>query len=298
MHVFITGATGWVGSALVRDLIAHGHRVTGLSRSEAKGAALAVTGATVLSGTLDDHELLRDAARNADAVAHLGFNHDFSNFAASCEQDRAAIETLGGALEGSDRPLIVTSGLAWLASGRLATEDDTLPHDGSHPRRSEPEASRWRDRGVRATAVRLSPSTHGVGETHGFIPILIDLARRTGVSAYPGEGANRWAGVHRDAAARLFRLVLERGIAEPALEPAWHAVAEEGIAFRDIAAAIGRRLGLPVESREPGHFGWFGAFAAADMAASSTRTRELTGWQPDGPGLIADIADPAYFATP
>lgn len=290
MHVFVTGATGWVGSAITEELIAAGHRVTGLSRTEAKAGPLADAGASVLLGTLDDHALLREAAASADAVIHTAFNHDFAKFAENAAQDQRAIEVLGEALAGSERPLIVTSGVALLAPGRVATEADRLPDDHPFPRRSEIAARALAAQGGRTTTVRLAPSTHGHGD-HGFVPILIDIARQTGVSAYVGDGANRWPAVHRLDAARLYRLVLEHG----ATEPAYHATAEEGIAFRDIAEVIGRRLGVPVEPRDQAHFGWFGSFAALDMPASSQRTQALLGWAPTGPGLLQDLDDPAYF---
>ena len=291
MRVFVTGATGWVGSAVVRELTGAGHQVVGLSRSEEKGRALAAQGAEVLHATLDDLDTLREAARGADAVLHLAFNHDFTRYAEAAVQDRRAIEAIGEELGGTDKVLLVTSGVALLAQGRLATEDDAPPADADLPRRSEVAARELATRGVRAATVRLSPSTHGVGEAHGFVPTLIDLARRTGVSAYVGDGANRWPGVHVDDAARVYRLALESG----AGEAAYHAVADEGVAFRDIAGAIGRKLGLPVEPRAPEHFGWLGMFAGADMAASSARTRTVLGWEPRGPGLLADIADAAYY---
>ena len=290
MHVFVTGATGWVGSVVVRDLIEAGHRVTGLSRSADKAEALAAVGGTVLSGTLDDLDLLGRAAAKADAVIHTAFNHNFSKFAENCEQDRRAIEALGGALVGSERPLIVTSGMAMLAKGRPATEADVPPSGPSYPRQSEAAAAALRERGVRAASVRLAPSVHGIGD-HGFVPILIAKARETGVSAYIGDGANRWPAVHRLDAGRLYRLVLEEGVTRPA----YHACAEEGIAFKDIAAAIGRGLGVPVERREAEHFGWFAGFAGADMAASSEMTREWLGWRPEGPELLADLAQPGYY---
>ena len=291
MRVFVTGATGWVGSAVVGELIGAGHQVTGLARSDDKAAALAATGAKVVRGTLDDHDALRDAAAMADGVIHLGFNHDFSRFAANCEQDRQAIEILGAALEGSDRPLLVTSGVALLAPGRVATEADVAPSDPSYPRKSEAAARALAARGVRAATVRLAPSVHGVGD-HGFVPILVGLAREKGVSAYPGEGLNRWPGVHRSDTGRLYRLALERG----ATEAVYHGIAEEGVPFKAVAAVIGRRLGLPVESRGREHFGWFADFAGADMPASSERTRALLGWTPAGPGLLADIDQPGYYA--
>jgi nucleoside-diphosphate-sugar epimerase len=290
MHVFVTGATGWVGSAVVEELIGAGHRVTGLARSQDKAAALTATGATALIGTLDDHELLHSAAASAEAVIHTAFNHDFSKFSDNAEQDRRAIATLGSALEGSDRPLLVTSGLARLASGRLASEAD-LPSPG-FPRKSEAAAQALADRGLRAATIRLAPSVHGLGD-HGFIPILIRMARETGVSAYIGDGLNRWPGVHRLDAARLYRQALEQGTTETV----YHAVAEEGLAFKDIAGVIGRRLGLPVEPRDRVHFGWFADFAAADMAASSARTRSLLDWQPTGPGLLEDIDQPGYYGA-
>ena len=290
MRVFVTGATGWVGSAVVKELVDAGHQVTGLARSADRAAALDRTGVAVLHGTLDDHDVLRRAASAADAVIHTAFNHDFSKFAENAEQDRRAIETLGSALEGSDRPLLVTGGLALLAPGRVVTETDLAPTDPSYPRKSEAAARALAERGVRATMLRLSPSVHGLGD-HGFIPILIGMAREKGVSAYLGEGLNRWPGVHRLDAARLYRLVLEHG----ATEPAYHAVADEGVAFKAIAQVIGRRLGLPVEPRGREHFGWFADFAGADMPASSERTRSLLGWEPTGPDLLTDIDQPGYY---
>ncbi len=292
MRVFVTGATGWVGSVLVEELLGAGHQVTGLARSDDKAALLAASGATVLRGTLDDLDTLRGAASAADAVVHTAFNHDFSRFAENAEQDRRAIETLGAGLAGSDRPLLVTSGLALLAPGRIATEADEPPSDPSYPRRSEAAAKALATRGVRAATVRLAPSVHGIGD-HGFMRILIGLAREKGVAAYIGEGLNRWPGVHRLDAARLYRLVLEQG----ATEPAYHAVADEGVPFKEIAAVIGRRLGLPVASRGREHFGWFADFAGADMPASSERTRSLLDWTPTGPDLLTDLDQPGYDAA-
>ncbi|MES2198060.1 MAG: SDR family oxidoreductase [Pseudomonadota bacterium] len=289
MHIFVTGATGWVGSAVVEELIGAGHRVTGLARSADKAQALAATGAEVLRATLDDLDVLRRASAAADAVIHTAFNHDFSKFAENAEQDRRAIETMGSALEGSHRALIVTSGVALLAPGRVATELDVPSSDPSYPRKSEATARALAQRGVRAATVRLAPSVHGIGD-HGFIPILIGIAREKGVSAFIGEGLNRWPGVHRLDAARLYRLALEQG----ATAPAYHAIADEGVPFKDIAAVIGRRLGLPIESRGREHFGWFADFAGADMPASSARTRSLLGWQPTGPDLLTDIDQPGY----
>ncbi len=292
MRVFVTGATGWIGSAVTKELVDAGHQVTGLVRSDEKAAALAAVGAKVLRGTLDDLDALRDAASAADGVIHTAFSHDFSKFVEGCEQDRRAIEVMGSALEGSDRPLLVTMGLAMLAPGRIASEADSFPPDFPLPRRSEAAARALVERGIRAATLRLAPSVHGHGD-HGFIAMLIGLAREKGVSAYIGEGLNRWSGVHRLDAGRLYRLVLEQGAAEPV----YHGVADEGVQFKDIAEVIGRRLSLPVEPRGREHFGWFADFAGLDMAASGTRTQSLLGWQPSGPDLLTDIDRPGYYAT-
>ncbi len=287
MHVFVTGATGWVGSAVVDDLLKAGHQVTGLARRRDKAAALVDAGARIVEGTLDDLDTLRDAASAADAVVHTAFNHDFSKFAENAEQDRRAIEVLGGALEGSQRPLLVTSGLSGLPRG--ATEADIPGSAG--PRKSESAARALAERGVHAATVRLSPSVHGLGD-HGFIPIVARLAREKGVSAYIGDGQNCWSGVYRLDAARVYRLALEQGVTEPV----YHAIADEAVPFKEIAEVIGRRLGVPVEPREREHFGWFAMMAGADMAASSARTRSLLAWEPTGPSLISDIDQPGYYA--
>jgi len=287
MHVFVTGATGWVGSSLVQQLIKAGHQVTGLARSDDKAAQLAATGARVLQASLDDLTALRSAAGVADAVVHTAFNHDFSKFAENSEQDRRVIEALGDALQGSQRPLLVTSGLSGLTRGAVETD---VPASAG-PRKSDATARTLLQRGVRAAVVRLPPSVHGLGD-HGFAPILIRLARETGVSAYIGEGQNCWSGVYRHDAARVYRLALEHGVNEPV----YHAVADEAVPFREIAEVIGRRLGLPVEARGREHFGWFAMMAGADMAASSARTRGLLGWEPEGPGLLMDLDQPGYYA--
>jgi nucleoside-diphosphate-sugar epimerase len=293
MRVFVTGAPGWVGSVVVKELLQAGHRVFGLARSDDKAAALIATGAEVLRATLDDLDQLSTAASGADAVIHLAFNHDFSKFAENAEQDCRAIEALGEALAGTDKPLLVTSGVALLALGRIATEADVPLSDPSYPRKSEAAATALIEHGVRAGTIRLAPSVHGVGETHGFVPLLINLAREKGVSAYIGDGANRWPAVHVSDAGRLYRLALETGVTERA----YHAVAEEGIVVREVAEAIGRRLGVPVESRDRDHFGWFADFAGVDMPASSDRTRARLGWEPTGPGLLKDIARPDYYGA-
>lgn len=289
MHVFLTGASGWVGSAVAEDLLAAGHQVTGLVRNAQKAQALTALGMQVVTGTLDDHQLLHDGASRADAVIHTAFNHDFSRFSENCAQDERAIQILGEALRGSDRPLLVTSGLAMIAPGRLATENDLPFVAPAYPRRSEAAARELADKGVRAATIRLSPTVHGVGD-HGFIPILMGLAKQTGVSAWPEDVENRWAAVHRRDAATLYRLALETGVTQAV----YHAAAEEGILFRDIAQAIGKHLGVPAEPRAREHFGWFADFASLDMAASSEQTRAVLSWNPTHPTLLADLAQAQY----
>ena len=295
MRVFVTGATGFIGSALVRELIGAGHQVLGMTRSDAGADALAAAGAQVQRGDLEDLESLRSGADMSDGVIHTAFNHDFSKFAANCEMDRQAIETLGSALEGSDRPLVVTSGTALVAPGRLATEDDAPDaRSASFPRVSEQTADAVAARGVRASVVRL-PQVHDRYK-QGLVTYLIDIARKTGVSAYVGNLSNRWPAAHLLDAVHLYRLALEKGSAGAR----YHAVAEEGVPLREIADAIGRGLKVPVvaQSQEEAtrHFGFLGFFVGLDCPASSALTQQRLGWRPTvETGMIEDLDHASAF---
>ena len=297
MRVFVTGASGWIGSATIDELLAAGHEVTGLARSDASAAALQAKGVQVRRGDLDDLASIRAGAEAAEAVIHLANKHDFTNPAVSIAAERGAVQTIGDTLVGTNRPFLLASGVDGLTQGRLATENDPSPFHGPESPRggSENLALEFVDRGVHSVALRFSPTVHGTGD-HGFIAVIAAVAREKGVSGYPADGTNRWAAVHRSDAARMVALGLAKAPAGARL----HAVAEEGVPTRDIAEAIGRAFGLPVTSIAPddvqGHFGWIGTFFSMDLAATSTMTPELLGWTPTGPTLIEDLDAGAYSA--
>jgi nucleoside-diphosphate-sugar epimerase len=299
MRVFVTGATGHIGTAVVSELLDTGHQVIGLARSDTSAAALRAAGAQIHRGALDDLDSLQEGAAAADGVIHLAFNHDFSDFAAAGAADLRAVETIGAALAGSGKPFVNTAGtllLAFAAPGRVGTEADVA--DPDLPRvASENAAVALAQRGVRSSVVRLAPVVHSSTDRHGFVPTLIGTARDKGVSAYVGDGSNRWPAVHTLDAAHLYRLALEAAPAGSRL----HGVAEQGVPFRDIAAAIGAQLDLPVVSvsaeEAVGHFGFLGAFAAVDNPTSSAHTQELLGWRPEQSALIPDLKAGHYFDT-
>lgn len=295
MRVFVTGASGWIGSAVTDELLAHGHDVIGLARSDESAAAVQAKGAVAHRGSLQDPDGLAKAAQEADGVVHLAFVHDFNDYAAAGRAEHAAVQAMLGALEGSDRPFLLASGLASANIGRPLTEEDASPFRGPDSMRggSENLALDYADRGVRSVALRFAPTVHGMHD-HGFTAQLIRIAREHGVAGYVGDGSTRWAAVHRSDAARLVRLALDRAPAGSRV----HAVAEEGLLSRDLATAIGDHLAVPTVSVAPEeagtHFGWIGRFFGTDITASSTRTRRLLDWHPEQPTLFADIAAGAY----
>jgi nucleoside-diphosphate-sugar epimerase len=294
MRIFVTGATGWIGSAVVPELLYAGHQVLGLARSDTAAASVAGLGAEVHRGDLDDLDSLRAGAAASDGVVHLGYSHDFSRMEAAAQADLAAINAIGTELVGTDRPFVIASGVLGLGSGRVATELD-VPDPGVHPRIAGVQAAlSFATRGVRPSSVRFAPTVHGPGD-HGFVATLVGIAREKGFSGYIDEGGNRWPAVHRLDAANLVRLAVDEAPAGAAL----HATAEEGVPTRAIADAIGRGLDLPVVSipanQASDHFGWMARFFGVDSAASSSATQQLYGWNPVHPGLIADLDAGHYF---
>ena len=295
MHVFVTGATGYIGSAVVQDLLASGHTVLGLARSDASADKLRQIGVEIHRGTVTDPESLAAGARAADGVIHTAFIHDFSEYVENTQVDERAVLAMAQALEGTDKPFVATSGTTVLTPGQLGTEDQAPdPDSPGSPRARSEAALGFSDRGVRTSVVRLPPTVHGAGDT-AFVPAVVAVARQSGVSAYVGDGENRWPAVHRLDAARLFRLALES--AEPGAR--LHGVAEQGVRLRDIAQAIGDGLGVPVRSipaEEAGqHFGFLGGFLSVDNPTSSAITRGTLGWTPTGPGLLDDVRHAGYL---
>ncbi|MFI9251970.1 SDR family oxidoreductase [Streptomyces sp. NPDC053069] len=300
MRIFVTGASGWIGSAVVPELIEAGHQVVGLARSDASAAALTAAGAEVVRGTVEDLAVLQDAAAASDGVIHLAFQHDIAfsgDFRGAAEADRRAVDAFGEALAGTGRPFVLASGMAGLAPGRVATERDMPAFDGSPVTIravTAQEVLGFAARGIRSSVVRLSPTCHGEGD-NGFMAMLVALARQKGVSGYIGDGANRWPAVHRLDAAHLFRLAVERAPAGSVL----HGAAEEGVTIRAVAEVIGRHLDVPVASLAPEaaaeHFTWLAGFLGFDVPVSSTLTRELLDWEPTQPGLLADLDKGHYF---
>ena len=291
MRIFVTGASGWIGAAVVRELIANGHRVVGLVRSDSGAASVAAQGAEVLRGSLSDLQILREGVSRADGVIHTAFDFDITRFRECCEEDSRAIQAMGDMLRGSDRPLIATAGFA-LGIDRPATEDDQAPPvSESFPRATEAAIDALAERGVRAATVRVAPLVHGDGEGHTFIPVFVGIARQRGASAYLNDGSNQWSAVHRADAARVYRLALETGVTERR----YHAVAEESVPFKLFAGAIGNQLGVPVvslsEVEAQAHFGSAAMFVGLHMPASSARTRRVLGWTPAGADLVTSIAE-------
>jgi nucleoside-diphosphate-sugar epimerase len=299
MRVFVTGASGWIGSAVVPELIGAGHEVLGLARSDASATALEAAGASVHRGDLNAVESLRSGARQSDGVIHLAYVHDFSQFDENARIDLRAIQAMSGELEGTGKPLVIASGTGLLAPGRVATERDTAGPD--HPLRARAVNEEFTlalaEKGIRSASVRLAPTVHGDGD-HGFIAMVVNIAREKGVSAYVGDGSHRWPGVHRLDAAHLFRLALENAPAGTVL----HAISDEGVPLKAVAEVIGRHLEVPATSipaeEATAHFGWLGGLLSADIPASSTLTRELMNWQPVQPGLLEDLEKGHYFRTP
>jgi nucleoside-diphosphate-sugar epimerase len=298
MHVFVTGASGWIGSATVDELLGAGHAVTGLVRSDAATATLEAKGATALRGDLDDLDALRKGADGADAVVHLANKHDWSNPAESNRAERTAVETIADVLVGSDRPFLFASGVAGIVPGRPSTEHDPSPYSGPDAPRGGAEnlALDYVEKGVRSISLRFAPTVHGDGD-HGFVHYLVGGARAAGVSGYVGDGSTGWSAVHRSDAARLVRLGLEHAPAGTLL----HVVAEPSVSSRTIAEAIGRGLGLPVASMTPEEaserLGFLGAFFGMDLSSTSTITQELLGWTPTGPTLLEDLESGSYFRS-
>lgn len=296
MRIFVTGATGYIGSAIVEELHKAGHQVVGLARSNESARKLAAAGIEAHIGAIDDFDSLRRGAAASDGVIHTAYNHDFSAYATAGETDRRAVQALGDALIGSDRPFVITSGIALLRPGRIGTETDTPDPDSVGAPRipSEEVMQALASQGVRTSVVRLPPSVHGTGD-YAFVPTLIGIAREKGVSAYVGDGSNRWSAVHRLDAAHLFRLALKKGVAGAR----YHGVGDEGVSVRDIAAVIGRHLNVPVVAKPAeeaaDHFGWLGAFLRVDCPASSTLTQQQLGWHPSQPSLLTDLEQGHYF---
>ena len=293
MRVFVTGASGFIGSAIVQELVNAGHQVVGLARSEKSAQALTNTGAEVLRGNLEDLDSLKKGAAEAEGVIHTAFIHDFANYLAAAETDRQAIEAIGSVLRDSERPLIVTGGILGVRTdGGFITEDDSAP---GFPRASEATAMSLAEAGVHASVIRLPPSVHDRGD-YGFVPFIINTTRQKGVSAYVGDGRNRWPAVHRLDAARLFRLALERG----AVGARYNAIGDEGITIREIAEVIGRHLNVPVASIAPeeaaSHFDWMGRFIVFDSPAISIKTKEQLGWEPTHSSLLDGLEMGHYFA--